>query len=66
MDGELEKFCVMLQPTQKPVITDDIEKMDYERQLFTNNRTFFLTTWTMCLPAAPSYGRPSPNSAEEN
>ena len=37
MDGELETFCVMLQPPQKPVITDDIEKTDYERQPFTNN-----------------------------
>ena len=56
----------MLQPTQKPVITDDIEKMDYVRQQFTNNRTFLLTTWTMCLPPAESYYRPSSKNAEEN
>ena len=59
-------FALMLQPTQKPVITDDVEKMDYERQQFTNNRTFLLTTWTMCLPPGASYGRPSSKNAGEN
>jgi len=39
---EIRRICAsMLQRKKEPVITDGIEKSGYERQQFTNDRTFF-------------------------